>query len=509
MIDMIDMIDTTDSAGPSRHAIFSRRVLTPEGTRPAAVVIEDERIVEVIEVSETENLPEALPEALHGRMLDLGELTLMPGLVDCHVHINQPGRTHWEGFHTATRAAAAGGVTTLVDMPLNCLPVTTTVAGFERKLADTPGELWVDLGFWGGVIPGNADQLGPLAARGVLGCKAFLCDSGIEEFPASDEAVLREAMTALAAAGLPLLAHAEIELETPAGPTTSIDPRDYHSWLDQRPPAWEEAAIDLLIALCRETGCAVHIVHLSAASAVPALRRARAEGLPITVETCPHYLCLSAEEIPAGATQFKCAPPVREAENREALWDALREGVIDLVVTDHSPCTPELKSPEAGDFLEAWGGIASLSLGFSSVWTQACARGFSLAEVSRWMSSAPARIAGLDRGGQRSGEASSAEPEPAEGSTRGPSPRGRKGRIAPGFDADLVALDPDAEFTVRADALHFRHRISPWIGRRLRGVVHGTWLRGRRIFDASAPVDACFCMPTGTGRPLLGRAHGL
>jgi allantoinase len=440
------------------HAVVSERVHTPGGVRPAAVVVEGERIQAIRDPAE---LPADMPR------VDLGQVALLPGLVDCHVHVNQPGRTHWEGFETATRAAAAGGVTTLVDMPLNCLPVTTTLAGLEAKLEDLRGCLSIDVGFWGGVVPGNAGELPGLAARGILGAKAFLCDSGIDEFPASDEATLRGAMAALAAAGIPLLAHAELEGPLPAEP--GDDPHSYAAWLHRRPAAWEEAAIALLIRLCRETGCAVHIVHLSAASAVDILREARAEGLPITVETCPHYLCLSAEEVPDDATLFKCAPPIREAENRDGLWAALREGVIDLVVTDHSPCTPELKQ---GGFLDAWGGIASLSLGLSSVWTEAAARGFTLAWLVERMSAAPARLTGLDA---------------------------RKGALAPGRDADLVAFDDRAQFVVEPRHLHFRHEVSPWLGRRLRGQVLRTWLRGQTIYDAHG--DPPFRGPFG--RPLL------
>lgn len=435
---------TMTTTAPRRHVVTSERVYTPGDLvpGPAAVIIEGDRIQDIVEITA---VPAGLPRE------DLGELALLPGLVDCHVHVNQPGRTHWEGFETATAAAAAGGVTTLVDMPLNCLPVTTTLAGFEAKLSDCATNLWIDVGFWGGVIPGNAEQLPRLAARGILGAKAFLCDSGIDEFPASDEATLREAMLALAKAGIPLLAHAELEspiLDDPG----HTDPGHYDTWLHARPAAWEEAAIALLIRLCRETGCAVHVVHLSAASALPSLRAARAEGLPITVETCPHYLCLCAEEVPRDATVFKCAPPVREASNREGLWAGLREGIIDLVVTDHSPCSPDLK---AGGFIEAWGGIASLSLGLSSVWTEAARRGFELGAVVEWMSAAPARMTGLS---------------------------GRKGGIARGLDADLVAFDPDAAFIVGPEHLHFRHKVSPWIGRQLRGRIHRTWLRGQPIY---------------------------
>jgi allantoinase len=455
---------------PERFAIISDRAYLPRGVSRAAIVIVGERIVEV---ADPDTLPVKLPR------IDLGRTALLPGLVDCHVHVNQPGRTHWEGFETATKAAAAGGVTSLVDMPLNCLPVTTTVAGLEAKLADLHECLHVDVGFWGGVVPGNADELAALAGRaagGILGAKAFLCDSGIDEFPASDAATLREAMVVLARAGIPLLAHAELEAALPEPLTAPPeDPGSYACWLERRPAAWEEAAIALLIELCRETGCAVHIVHLSAASALPILQAARAEGLPITVETCPHYLCLCAEEVPRDATLFKCAPPIRAAQNRDGLWAGLREGVIDLVVTDHSPCTPQLKD---GGFIEAWGGIASLSLGLSSVHTEARARGFELENVVEWMSAAPARLMGFDH---------------------------RKGAIAPGRDADLVEFDDTAEFVVGLEDLHFRHKVSPWLGRGLRGRVLRTWLRGQSIYEANgqATGDAKFAAPAG--RPLLRR----
>jgi allantoinase len=369
------------------------------------------------------------------------------------VHVNEPGRTEWEGFATATSAAAAGGVTTLVDMPLNSLPVTTTRAALEAKKQESLGKCRVDVGFWGGVIPGNAADLSDLAAGGVLGCKAFLVHSGIDEFPNATEADLREAMPVLRDAGLPLLAHAELDLG--AEPTIS-DRRAYRRYVESRPPAWEDEAIRLLVRLCRETRCPVHIVHLSSASSVPILRAAKAEGLPITVETCPHYLCLEAESIPDGATLYKCAPPIRDHANREALWQALLEGVIDFVITDHSPCSPSLKLAERGDFEAAWGGIASLQLGLPAVWTEARQRGADLPTLFHWMSAAPARFAGLSD---------------------------RKGRIAAGFDADLVVLAPDEELAVEAEQLFFRHKVSPYLGRRLFGRVHGTLLRGACVYD--------------------------
>ncbi len=441
----------------ARLGLKSARVVSPGGVGPATVVLENGRI-EAVERGDCEGL----------EVRDLGELVLAPGLVDCHVHLNEPGRTEWEGFATATRAAAAGGVTTVVDMPLNCLPVTTDAAALQTKLDASNGQRFVDVGFWGGVVPGNASELEGLAEGGVLGCKAFLVHSGIDEFPNATESDLRLAMPILKDAGLPLLAHAELELDAPP----PGDPRAYSAYLASRPAAWEDAAIRLLIELCRETRCPVHIVHLSAASSLPALRRAKDEGLPITVETCPHYLCFEAEGIPDGATQYKCAPPIREHDNREALWRGLFEGVIDFVITDHSPCLPALKQMERGDFMDAWGGIASLQLGLPAVWTEARSRGATLGELVRWMSAGPARFAGLAR---------------------------CKGAITPGADADLVLWDPDASFSVRPPGLFFRHAVTPYAGRELFGVVRETWLGGRRIYDGDKHIGE----PSGVA--LLGR----
>jgi allantoinase len=424
-----------------RTAIRSTRVCTAAGVGPAVVVIEGERIAEVRR--------DAPPDA---QLHDVGSLVVMPGLVDCHVHINEPGRTEWEGFATASAAAASGGVTSLVDMPLNCIPVTTTRDALRRKLEAVQGKLHVDTGFWGGVIPGNSRDLADLAKDGALGAKAFMCHSGIDDFPKSTQEDLRLAMPVLRDSGIPLLAHAELELAVEAH---EKDPKRYAAYLESRPRAWEDAAIAVLVDLCRETRCPVHVVHLSSASALRMIRDAKAEGLPLTVETCPHYLCLRAEEVPYGATQYKCAPPIRENENREALWRGLLEGTIDFVVSDHSPCTPALKD---GDFMGAWGGIASLQLGLPNVWTEARARGASLADLARWMCRGPARFAGLSD---------------------------RKGAIAPGLDADLAIWDPDARFEVAQHELRFKHKVSPYVGRALDGVVRESWLRGRRVFDGA------------------------
>ena len=446
------------------RGLRSERVVTADGVCPATIVLRGERIEDVVR-----------GDAGLADVQDVGALAISPGLVDCHVHINEPGRSEWEGFETATRAAAAGGVTTLVDMPLNSLPVTTDAGALAHKLSASEHKRFVDVGFWGGVVPHNLAELPALARAGVLGCKAFLVHSGIDEFPNTGREDLRRAMPILRDHGLPLLAHAELDLgpnmasslargpahfdsePAPGDPAQpGRDPRAYRGYLHSRPNAWEDEAIRLLVELCRESGCAVHIVHLSSASSIETLRRAKHEGLPITAETCPHYLCFEAESIPDGATEYKCAPPIREHDNREALWNALFEGVIDFVITDHSPCTPQLKQRERGDFQAAWGGIASLSLGLPAIWGEAARRGASLPDLARWMSSAPARFAGLTP---------------------------TKGQLAKGYDADLVLWDPEASFEVTPERLFFRHKISPYLGRELTGRVHQTWLRGQVVYD--------------------------
>ena len=432
-----------------KQQIRSQQIVTPEGIRPGTLVVEDDKIVSL----ESYDFAPAPTTAC----LDAGDLFLLPGLVDTHVHINEPGRTEWEGFETATRAAAAGGYTCLVDMPLNCIPSTTCVAALEEKRRAANGKTSVDVEFWGAVVPGNVDQILPLAKAGVRGYKCFLTHPGTDEFQMVTEADLRAAMPHLARTGLPLLAHAE----TPgplaaASALLDADPaanwQRYETYLRSRPPEAELEAISLLIQLCREYRCPTHIVHLSAAAALPLIEQARAEGLPLTVETCPHYLFFIAEAIPDRATQFKCAPPIRDAANRDVLWNALRSGLIDLIATDHSPCPSEMKCFSTGNFRSAWGGISSLSLSLPAVWTEARKRGFTLSHIARRMAEAPARLASLDN---------------------------RKGRIAPGLDADLVLFDPDAEFTVTPDRLHFRHPVTPYLGQRLAGEVRATFVRGR------------------------------
>ncbi|MBV9242551.1 MAG: allantoinase AllB [Acidobacteria bacterium] len=435
--------------------IRSQRVVLDDGVRPAAIHVSDgriERIAEWDDVSETSDL------------VDHGDLVVMPGVVDAHVHVNEPGRTEWEGYETATRAAAAGGVTTIVDMPLNSIPPTTTLVGFEAKLAAAQDKCTVDVAFWGGVVPGNTREIAPLVERGVRGFKCFLIHSGVDEFMHVTENELRVAMPEIARLDSVLLVHAEVAgpIEAVAADVPAMDHAAYATFLRSRPAAAEVEAIEMMVRLCRETGCRVHIVHLSAADALPIVRAAKAEGLPFTAETCPHYLTFAAEEIPNGATQFKCCPPVRSRENREKLWQAIGDGTIDMVVSDHSPCTPHLKSLDTGDFLEAWGGIAALQFGLAVMWTNLKDRGFQIEDLVRLMCASPARLAGLNA---------------------------TKGDLREGFDADIVVWDPDAQFTVSRDIIQHRHKLTPYDGMRLFGQVAITYSRGRRVFEKGSLTD--------------------
>jgi allantoinase len=408
----------------------------PDGERPAAVHTQGGRITAITAFDQVPTDTYTLAD----------DEVLLPGLVDTHVHVNEPGRTEWEGFASATRAAVAGGVTTIVDMPLNSIPPTVSVESLHVKRQVAKRQLATDVAFWGGAIPGNNDQLRPLLEAGVVGVKCFLLDSGVPEFPPLDDDGLRSALIELASVDGLLIAHAEdadviAAAPAPGGPS-------YAGFLASRPPAAEETAIGRLVAAARETGARVHVVHLADADALPMVRTARAEGVRITVETCPHYLTFAAEEVPDGATCFKCCPPIREARHREALWAALVAGDIGLVVSDHSPCTPDLKRLDTGDFGEAWGGIASLQVSLPVVWSGARLRGLELSQVVRWMSEAPARLAGLPG----------------------------KGAIEVGRDADLVAFAPEQRWTV--GTLEHRNPVTPYAGRELFGAVRRTWLRG-------------------------------
>jgi allantoinase len=419
------------------------RVITVVGEVSRAIGVRDGRIVAIEPI-------DAVLEAAREEVLG-PDVVLMPGLVDTHVHINEPGRTEWEGFETATRAAAAGGVTTVIDMPLNSIPPTTTVEALEIKRKAAEGAVYVDTGFWGGAVPDNLDQLRPLHDAGVFGFKSFLLHSGVDEFPHLNIAQLELALTQLHDFGALMIVHAENSQAIDRAP--SPEGEHYRRFLASRPRGAENVAIAEVIEAARYTRARVHILHLSSSDALPMLASARREGVLVTVETCPHYLSFSAESIPDGATQFKCCPPIRESANRELLWRGLKDGVIDCIVSDHSPSTPELKRFDIGDFGVAWGGIASLQLGLRAVWSQARVHGFTLVDVAEWMSARTAQLAGLSR----------------------------KGRIALGYDADLCLFAPDEAQVVSAAALEHRHPVTPYDGMALAGVVRETWLRGRKI----------------------------
>ncbi|MFL4907937.1 allantoinase AllB [Streptomyces sp. MMS24-I2-30] len=430
----------------------STRVITPEGTRAASVTVSAGRITAV--------LPYDAPVAAGTDLTDVGDHVLLPGLVDTHVHVNDPGRTEWEGFWTATRAAAAGGITTLVDMPLNSLPPTTTVDHLRTKQAVAAGQAHVDVGFWGGALPDNVKDLRPLHDAGVFGFKAFLSPSGVDEFPPLDQDGLARSLAEIASFGGLLIAHAEDPHRLAAAPQHG-GPR-YADFLASRPRDAEDTAIAHLLAQAGRLDARVHVLHLSSSDALPMIAAARADGVRVTAETCPHYLTLTAEEIPDGASEFKCCPPIREAANRDLLWQALADGTIDCVVTDHSPSTADLKT---ADFATAWGGISGLQLSLAAVWTEARRRGHDLADVVRWMSARTAALVGLGA---------------------------HKGAIAPGHDADFAVLAPDETFTVDPAHLQHRNRVTAYAGKTLYGVVKSTWLRGERI-----AADGEFAAPKG------------
>ncbi|MBC7826986.1 MAG: allantoinase AllB [Chitinophagaceae bacterium] len=441
--------------------IKSNRVILPGKSISAYVIIENGIISDIVS-----HYPGDFT-----KLIDVGDKVLMPGVVDTHVHINEPGRTHWEGFDTATRAALAGGITTLVDMPLNSSPVTTTITAFEEKLKATENKLHVNCGFWGGIVPGSEIEIEGLIKTGVLGFKAFLTHSGIDDFPNVTEADLRKVMPLIAKNNLPLLVHCE--LSDPAHSSLNNDDGSYQNYLSSRPKKWEDDAIALMIDLCGEFDCRVHIVHLSSADSIDQIRRAKQKGLPLTVETAQHYLFFTADEIKDRQTAFKCAPPIREKENRTRLWDALKEGIIDFVATDHSPAPPDLKELQTGNFTKAWGGIASLQWALPVLWTGAKQRGFGLTDLSKWLCENPSKL---------------------------PGGKLKKGRIEKGYEADFVVFDPNKTFIVKEDDIHHHHKISPYLNHELSGVVEQTWLGGIKVFDKGE-------MTLGRGKILLNNFY--
>lgn len=424
-----------------KFGIHSNRVIMPHGIYEATLIIEAGTISMVID---------GKADSKEVGVLDVGDSILMPGVIDPHVHINEPGREDWEGFDSATRAAAAGGITTLIEMPLNADPVTTTVEALEAKINAAQGKLHVNCGFWGGIVPENVGNLEPLLQSGVFGIKAFLVDSGLNDFKNVDESDLKRGMQTIAKYDMPLLVHAEIET-----PFEHDDIVDYNTYLKSRPKKWEGDAIKLMIDLCRRYKCRTHIVHLSSQNALSKIRSAKNGGLPFTVETCPHYLVFNAESIPANNTLYKCAPPIREESNSEQLWQAIIRDEIDFITSDHSPAPPELKHLDDHNFKKAWGGIAGLQFLLPAFWTGASAHNIDLTTVCKLLCEAPAEFVGLSK----------------------------KGKIAPGFDADLVVWDPESNVDTSPEAIHHKHKATPYSDLLMKGNVLRTYVGGELVYQ--------------------------
>lgn len=428
-------------------SIYSNRCWL-EGKLQAATVCFENGII-------TDILPFKTAEAV-----DAGNDILIPGIIDAHVHINEPGRTEWEGFETATQAAAAGGITTIVDMPLNASPVTTNLRAFNEKLDAAKNKLHVNVGFYGGLIPGNKDDLESLMQAGVLGIKCFLVHSGIDEFPNVVAKDIEAAMPIIAKHQIPLLAHCEIYTEE-AETAFSKYPTSYQHYLSSRPKKWENDAIDLMLDLCRRHQCATHIVHVSSAEALDSIEKAKKEGLPVTAETCSHYLYFNAEDIPDKNCLYKCAPPIREKANNIQLKKAYHHGTLDFITTDHSPAPPQIKEMESGNLQKAWGGIAGIQFLLSASWT-AMKKYYSLEKFIPLLTEKPALFLNIAN---------------------------KKGKIAVGYDADLVIWDPEGKQTIQQDDILFRHKISPYIGEQLSGTVRQTIVNGVTVFSNGKIVN--------------------
>ncbi len=431
-------------------AIKSKRVLLPDGIREATILISEDKIADVIF-----NINDDVDFLIE----DAGNSIVMPGIIDPHVHINEPGRTEWEGFETATKAAAAGGITTMIEMPLNASPVTTTKKNFQIKLEATKNKLHVNCGFWGGVVPDNLNELEELLASGVFGLKAFLTHSGIDDFPNTNADHLRQALTILKKFNKPLLVHCELDTLNDELKLLDENPKSYRAYLKSRPKTWEDNAIKLMIDLCRETGAHVHIVHLSSSNSIIQIQKAKREGLSLTVETAPHYLFFNAEDIADGATQYKCAPPIREKENNDQLWNALLDGTIDFIATDHSPAPPSMKEIQSGNFKIAWGGIAGLQFSLPAIWTKMKEKNISIDNLLKWFCENPAKLIGLEKS---------------------------KGKIQKGFDADITIWNPDKKFKVTEEIIQHRHKATPYLNCDLFGVVEQTYVNGKKVFDSNA-----------------------
>ena len=432
-------------------AIKSKNILTSGGIQAGILVISNGKITDILSNHDYKGATE-----------DVDDSIVMAGLIDPHVHINEPGRTNWEGFDTATKAAAAGGITTLIEMPLNASPVTTTKNNFKLKLDAAKNKLHVNCGFWGGVVPDNLNELEELLESGVFGLKAFLTHSGIDDFPNTSKEDLRKALLLLKKYEKPLLVHCELDEENSDSILLQQNPRSYSAYLKSRPKAWENKAIKLMIDLCRETGARVHIVHLSSAESIPQIKKAKAEGLPLTVETCPQYLFFNAEDIPDGDTRYKCAPPIREKANNEQLWQAVADGTIDFIVTDHSPAPPALKEIESGNLQKAWGGIAGLQFLLPAIWTKAKERGFSTEQIAKLLSANAAAFLKLSS---------------------------QKGKIEKGMDADITVWSPNKKFTVTAGMIQHRYKITPYENLEFSGLVEQTYVNGKKVYDNGNFID--------------------